>query len=814
MTSYEPEPQPQEPNKEPLTEKPMFLAGFALITIAVLVMAILLSIFTLVTIDSPTPAPTLVTATASLTPTVTPQAVVLPTESPTLAPLPTFTPQAEGSSTPTPTMTLTPTSTPTTALGLKPAYPLEDNDFYHLADWTPGLATQLIEILNAYPDTLSTYARGEDNSGYFQAYRYAITAQREALLQFPAAPQADDWTWDMAYNLARVSNPLAGDVYAALITDALNKDVINLENIYEWDKLQTYRLTIELIPFNNTLDDLSNHIVKISTEINGASYFWLVESAQGFEAYPLSSDFDFINPTTVEQTISDLTGDGGIEIAIYRSPIIGDYYYSLPHIFNLNIKPPVELLFEPFIPPAIGPDFINTWVPVEDPDLDGDLQFLDTVFDPCPVTVRHLYDWKSRIYQFTAANYELNIDPDLLNYCELVVDHSTNVWGLDVTVQLMEDILPYWPPETDVYDDPYAPDALDEWRFRLGLYHALLGHVSTAKSYFQGIIDNPSIPNSTWIEPSQSFIDTYQTQRDIYKACLPSAYCDPQLALESLVNTFTVVDYQDAVEVFKESGVTVRSHGYFDFDLDGTTEQWLIIRHYPSSKLEFWIMSRVPDGVTILFLDNVLSNQPRIKYIDPDQTPPIVLVEPDITFIYDTQQSTQEPFIVFVETKVTYSADITETEINILENALLSGIDPALIRDQLIELSEETFFTCNYINCPHYFYLLGLANELSGYPNDAVDAYLEVWRNYPDSPYTTMARFKLEGEAVPPSETPTPTQTETPTVTLTTTITGTPPTPTQSSTPTITTTPATATPSPTSTFEVYPAPSETLPAYP
>ena len=818
-TSQQQDAAADQTDKTPPTQRSMFLAGFALVTISILILAILLSICTLVTIDAPTPIPDTQTATPSIVPSSTPIPPSTPTSTPTPIPLPTFTPVPVGSPTTTPTVTLTPTSTPTQAPGLTPAYPLDDNEFYDLAEWTPRLATQLIEYMEAYPESLSAYARGADNSGYYQAFSYAIFAQREALLQFPAASQADDWTWSLAYNLARTGNSLAGDFYAALITDALNNDVISIQNLSDWDKLETYNLTIEIFPFNIPSDDNRNYLVKVTADVNGSSYFWLLETRNGFESFPLTSDFDFINPTTVDHTIDDLTGDGGTEVAISRSPVAGDYFYTLPHIFNLNEKPPVELAFTPYQAPAIGPNFTNTWLPVDD-STEADLQFIDTVFPPCPVTVRHLYDWKARIYSFVADVYELNIDQDLLEYCELVVDHSTNVWGLDVTIQLMEAIFPYWPPDTDAYGDPYPPDALDEWRYRLGLYHALMANRELANSYMQGIVDFPSIPNSSWITPAQIFLTTYQSQRDIYKACLPSAYCDPQEALISLVDTFTVIDYQNAAEVLKESGVTLRAQGYFDFDADGVTEQWFIIRHYPSSALEFWIMSRIPAGVTILFLDNVETNQPAISYLDPDQTPPIVLVEPDITFTYDRQQLSQVPFITFVDLKTTYSADLTEKEIIALENALLEGVDPDLIRDNLIDLSYESFFTCNYINCPHYLYVLGLSNELSGYERDAVDAYLEVWRDYPSSPYTTMARLKLEGIAVPPTQTPSPVFTSTATPSFTATAPGTLTTPTPSQTPTITTTPPTSTPTgsitptATSSSEPYPAPTGTFEPYP
>ena len=820
MSTQPPEPTSKQPEQENTKQQPLFLAGFAIVTIGILVMAIFLSIITLATVETPTPDPTSQLATPTLDPSSTPQPSITPTYTPTASQLPTFTPEPIGSPTASPTNTLTPTSTPTPAPGLTPAYPLEENEHYHLAEWTPALASQLITYLEAYPDSLSAYARGADNSGYYEAFSYAILAQREALLQFPSAPEADDWAWSLAYNLARTSNPLAGDYYAALITDALNTNNVTIQNLNDWDKLDTYNLSIENIPFVTSLEYLSNNLIKVTAGTNGSTFFWLIETELGFESYPLASDFDFIHTTSVDHTLDDLTGDGGTEVAIYRSPITGDYFYTLPRVFNLNVKPPIELPFEPYEPPAIGPNFVNTWVSMDNEAPEGDLQFIDTVFPPCPVTVRHIYDWRTRTYSFISDTYELNIDLELLNFCEVVVDHSTNVWGLDITVKLMEEIFTYWPPEIDVYGDPYPPDALDEWRYRLGLYHALLGHVQLAKSYMEGIVNFPSVPNSTWIIPSQEFLDTYLSQQDIYNSCLPSSYCDPQLALISLIDTFTAIDYQAATDVLKNAGVTVRSHGYFDFDLDGITEQWFIIRHYPSSKLEFWIMSRIPNGVTILYLDYVLSNQPGISYLDPDQTPPLVLVEPDITFIYDKQQSTHEPFITFIEPKTTFSADLTEKEIIILENALLLGADPALIRDNLIELAKVSFFTCNYVNCPHYLYILGLANELSGYERDAVDAYLEVWRNYSSSPYTTMARMKLEGEAVPPTQTPSSTPTNTITPTLTPTITGTLPTLSPTHTPTITTTPSTATPSTavsptiTSTKAAYPAPSQTQNPYP
>ena len=43
-------------------------------------------------------------------------------------------------------------------------------------------------------------------------------------------------------------------------------------------------------------------------------------------------------------------------------------------------------------------------------------------------------------------------------------------------------------------------------------------------------------------------------------------------------------------------------------------------------------------------------------------------------------------------------------------------------------------------SCDEYYYLLGLAAELAKNPKDAIDAYLNLWRNYTRSRFTTMAR--------------------------------------------------------------------------
>ncbi len=41
-----------------------------------------------------------------------------------------------------------------------------------------------------------------------------------------------------------------------------------------------------------------------------------------------------------------------------------------------------------------------------------------------------------------------------------------------------------------------------------------------------------------------------------------------------------------------------------------------------------------------------------------------------------------------------------------------------------------------------------VGEQLSGHEREAVQAYWQLWRDYPDSPYTLMARRKLSTDGV------------------------------------------------------------------
>lgn len=796
MTSLPPEPSSSSGSYHKPSQQVLLLAFMGIIVIIILIAIILYTnrqqsqpgIRTpLAAVQSFSPVPSI---------TLTPTSTLSPTLRATFTPRPSGTPTASPTATVTPTLTLVPS--------LTPAVPIEVNDRYTLNYWTPELAGNLIDILEAYPHTLSDFSRGPDDSGFYAAFRYALFAEREALLRFPTAPQARDWLWRAAYNMARTGDPRAGEIYTNLITQELNSGRVPLNGLYQWGLTRTPPLVIEIIPLEIPSGFLSSSLVKISAQENGSSYFWLLEDPSGFTSYPLSNQFNFVHPSGVNYFIGDLLGPGSSVVGLYRTSNPGSLSYELPTIYNLIGGQPVPLPFAPVNPPEIGTDFTGSWQSSASSSNAGDLEFSTTIFPACPVTVRHHYDWNGQAFVFLDASYQINPDPDLLGYCELVVNHAINIWGLEPAVQIMEALLPDWPPEIKIDGSAYPEDAVDEWRYRLSIYSGLLGNLEQAKGYAQAIIQNPSIPGSRWVDPAQEFSTTYQVQRDIYRACLLSAYCDFRLAFQSLVRTIAPADNPQAINILRDAGVEIRSNGFFDFDLDGNRERWVVIRHKPGYPLEFWILYFSETNANALFVNTLETDSARVTYQEPLREPPVVLVDLDIAFQLTRQGADLQPAIIPFTPNVVFSADRTGTELDRIEAHLLSGGDPAQAIVDLTSLKNSTFFTCSFIHCPRYYYLTGLASELNSDERSAIDAYLEVWRRFLDSPYATMARFKLVGPAIPPGPTITPTRTITPTPTKTfqatitstptVTVTGTPPTstPTQPATtasPTVTLTP-------------------------
>jgi hypothetical protein len=774
-----------------------------------------------------TPSPT---ATAILTPTIT--RTPLPSHTPTN----TLTP----SITPTPTQTVPTPGLPT----LTPARPYAASSAYELRKWTAEDADYAGRLLQGYPDTL-TVAPDEITQAYLDSYRYPVFGWREALLRFPTASQAPSWSWQLAYDLALLGDEGAASNYADLIAGGLNRNETEIPYLYSWFAERESRLGLYMTEIDPPTGYVASYVIELRGE-GGSAFIWLLESPAAFQAFPLLARFDFIHKPQANWIIADLnpTEDDSDEVAIYFSQEEDQFYVNPPRVFNLSGSQPREL---PFLPDEaiykIGMEFDNYWSLGVSEAGQSDLVFKTTVYPPCPVTLRRTYRWIGDYFAF--INHQATIEPNQkrLADCEIIIDFAATVWGPEVAIPLMQTLLPDWPPPQDAQGKPYPPDARDEWLYRLGVYHALVGNQILSVEYLNQVSTNPSVYNSTWITPAQEFLATYLTPQDLYRACVGSPVCDPALAIQHLVDSLPAE--ADAFESLKQAGVDPISSGYFDFDDDGESERWFVTRYRKRQTPEFWILVQDKTGHTAVRVGPVSSVPPSLEFLeeayiadDGLTLQPAVFLNDEQAFTLSRLPDTQEPYLVEVPLRKEYPSRFF-VPLGELETRLLTGDSPDQIQEELLDLQEFPGLLCKPTwTCDSYYYLLGLASELAGDTEDALDSYLTLWLNYSKSPFTTLARLKLEGTApiLTATLSPTPTLPVTPSLTLpatltptitgtpptaTPTITGTPPTPTitgtpPTTTPTVTGTPPTATlpPPATATLETAYPPVVTTPPYP
>ncbi len=787
--------------------KQILLANLIILTIIIFGLIFIIAAYP--TFIAPEPTSTF-TITNTLVPTLTPSQTSTASLTPTITntPRPSFTPTI--TQTPTRTLTPTPSLTPLGPPTLTAAWPLNNNLVYKLPDWTPNKAQELIALLDNYPNTLDIGERGEDNAHYFAAFEYAAIAQEEGLMRFPNSIQANNWRWDLAYNLARTGNVKAGQEYADFIVSALNRAETDLPNIKKWFAQWEPRMDLYIVEMEPISGYLGSYLVEVRG--SGSTFIWLLESSTGFSASTLETNYDFVNQITSGWITGEFTDDptDGEEAAFYFSNTPKDFQVQPPAVFNLGGRLKTRL---PFIPNEnifnMGMEIDNYWAVGSRDGVQNSLVFESTVYPLCPVTVRLEYIWDGDVFAFVNQEYAVDPQLEILNVCEFILEHAEKFWGPDASAQIIEELLPVWPPEKDIDGKAYPLDAADELRFKLGINYALLRDSKEAKEVLAGIVSNPSVPNSGWITPAQEFLDIYKLPDDIYKACVNTKECDADYSLIDLVEQLPAEEFPNIFQHLLDWGIEINSSGFFDFEKDAQPERWFTVRHRPLEKLEFWIIGAFPEGGKVIRVGTVDANPPEVDYLDEAFTAeefisdrPVVFVDNTIAFTMLRVPGSHEPFIEFVPLRVEYPSHF-EIGLDKAEAKLFGGVDSAVVYKDLKDMQIWPGLLCETTwSCDRYYYMLGLASELSGKDQEAVDAYLMLWRDYSKSPFTTMARLKLSGPGVQP--TLNVTQTPTATATFYTAAPGTA-TATPSLTPTITgTILATSTPPPTSTSGPYP----------
>ena len=536
---------------------------------------------------------------------------------------------------------------------------------------------------------------------------------------------------------------------------------------------------------------LGAHLLEVRGE--GSAFIWLLENPGAYQAQALLTNFDFVHPPDMQAVSGDLTGDsasGAGDLALYNAQPESGFPLVPPQVFDLENFPASEL---PFLPGAqsfpLGVEFENHWEVTPGQNGQSDLLFHTTVFPSCPVTIQARFHWDGQAFNAMPPNFSVEPNQPTLNTCPVVVAHAQSAWGPAAAAQIMEALLPFWPPPLDPQGEAYPADARDEWRYQLGVQQALAGDFEAARSTLQALATFRTVPESQWVEPAQAFLAAYQEPADLYRACVQSAECDPEKALATLINSLPERDFPDALELLTGYGVSVRSSGFFDFDRDEISERWFMLRHRPLEKPVLWILTTTRHALRAIPMGTLDSSKPSFSYVDEKAENPVVSVNELYGIQLKRDPLSGEPVVETSELQLGFPNRF-KLGLQAAEDALWAGKDSRDVRNQIRVLQDFPGLVCRgTYTCDPYWYLLGLANELAGDERAAVDAYLELWNNYSRSPYTTLARLKLSGGGISAPVTPAATL---------------PPAPTSGITPV---TPTVGTAVPTSTEEAYPPPS-------
>lgn len=726
-----------------------------------IILIVILS-FTFLSGAATTPTETVTPLPSTLTPTFTSTATETPT--PTQSPRPTWT--LKPSETPGPTSTLTPGPVPTSLPTLKPATPYKYNYRYELENWSPVEADALISLMDVYATPLSKSFINPVDPNFESGYYALAYSQEEALLRFPDSFLALEWRFGLANSLAHLDDSRAVEVFAQMLQEELESGQVRINGLSEWFEGYEDEFSLSLYPLTTQPGELSRQIIEIKG--HGGAYLLLQELPTQVNIFALASSFDFKSNNESDFVVSDLTGDGASEVAVYFPPKMDDYLLKNPRVFSLAQLPPFELSFRPENPIDFKMNYQIDVVAIPNENGSNDLQYTARFFPACPVYITRSYQWDGT--WFDPLPFQFSIEPrlGLEGFCEVIVNHASLSWGPQAALAISEPLLPRWPPTRDPSGDPYPPDAYDAWRYRLGVYNALLGYQLDAQDYFLQIINNPVVSNSRWIEPAQIFMDIYQDIGDIYSACQNAEFCYIREALQQLTRFSNTSSPSLALDYIEKHNVDVRASGYFDFDLDGEDERWMTVKHQDDLRLEFWILAHDQDGTKAMFVDYTNTSKPEPYYREPIEKPIIAQLKIGEGFIMQRNTYDGEPYIMHVDVEYNRPTFIKDGYNQALRD-LFSGVEPSQVRQSLLDLQKSDRFAGDCFNfwiCDQFYYTLGLTYELTGDVLPAVNTYVDLWWNYArNSLFTVMARQKLHFIPPPPTATPTPTSTRTPTLT-------------------------------------------------
>lgn len=655
-----------------------------------------------------------------------------------------LTPKPTKTSKPAPTRTALPTYTPA-----KPAQ--GGSASYKLREWTAEQADLMIEQIASHLKAIEgNYVGVRGRGPYREQYQYLALAEAEALQRFPDAPQAETWRWDVCYNWAFYYYP--GDdttapelpCYAKLIENGLNSGQTNPSNLSDWFKAHESRLSFEIASQTPPQGYTSSHIITL----DDSSIFWLTEKNEKFQAVGLMSNMFYYSESSAKFQSIDLTGDQFPELILYfyRGTCCG--VYSSQFIYDVSSGTPRRLNF---VSLQGTRSQLSGWNDSVITKLDGEalpgLLFEsyyggDPLAGPCGFSQYEKYIWNNNQFELMETWYKIRS-------CSVAIDPSANQAEINIFARVIGQM---------EGQNIRIPEGFSQLiSFRWGEYYAQAGNYEKAYHFFSDAataVSNES--NAEWIQAAKTLLKHYKKTDDFYLACAKVEECDMQSSLQGAIETINPDLFPAVREALQAIGIPVKDGGVFDFDEDGSAEQWIVVQHPGKSEYEFWVLAKSQEKINALFVSDIPSETPQInRFKVPYDYPTIELKTSKGKTLFSLQKMeiSSQPYILLANPAVnsndqneqlTAAKAFWQESLDQAASAIFTGTDPATVKETLLGLKKSTNYDCKTSPCDQLFYLLGLTNELTDDQPSAVDAYLQLWQDYPDSIYTIMARSKLD----------------------------------------------------------------------
>jgi hypothetical protein len=672
--------------------------------------------------------------------------------------VPNQTPSETSTSIPTvlPTITASPTETSTPVPTYTPAVP---DATYKVRRWSADdadlLGAQISSDLSAVEEE-SIYQGVYGRSDYMEQYKYLAFAEAEALLRFPTAQQVEKWRWDLCYNLA-LSYQFAESVeapelscYAKLIENGLNSGETTLDDLPEWFAGHENRFSFSITSFPTPQNFSSAHVITLEDD----AFLWLLEQTGKFHATGFRSSMFYFREAFAKSQQLDLTGDDFPELILYFSRSYCCGHFSTQYIYDLSSGTPELLTFEDLSGKSLYlfSDYESYITPLESKSEHPGFLFnrhygYDPLDQPCNVREYDRYYWTGS--RFELAGTSFGIDPpgeyDDKEFCQFVSEIAKEPDELEIAVRTIGDIR--------LGDSVVSRDQI---LYRLGEYQARVGNIEKAKEYFNAALSLQSAdkPVSKWAADAQIFVNDLYDKNSYYKTCTIIVDCDMRKALHQLIDETDPNSYLSAPQLLESSGVRIKSYGYVNLDATGNIEQWLVVQHPHRNEREFWILVQGNDKVYGLFVANIPANQPKLEEFQGSDDYMLTTSNGQSLISLKNLSLSDQPYVLthsLIENNDPVLKNdylqryLVEMPMENITAELLNGADPTLVKEELSRLQQNKSFDCKKSNlCDQVYYLQGLTNELMGENEAAAAAYVELWKEYPNSLYTIMARAKLE----------------------------------------------------------------------